>query len=156
MSISCSMKLKKKSFFFAWIVKLCLKASLTQRKMRNLEFLITILRSSNFKKVKFMHFFLNFKKKMLKIKQKYCLWIAIFQNWVDEFKISEILWVRGALGHIIIGSTIFVSQKFPNLAPLFFQFHIQNLHLQLLHRTIDNAQNDETAQIWNKTGYELT
>ena len=49
-----------------------------------------------------------------------------------------------------------VSQKLPKLAPQFFQFHIQNLHLQLLHRTIDNAQNDETAQIWNKTGYELT
>ena len=82
--------------------------------------------------------------------------MAISQDWFDEFKISQIMWVREALGHIVIGFTIFMSQNFPKLVPLFFQFHIQNLHLQLLHRTIDNAQNDETAQIWNKTGYELT
>ena len=42
------------------------------------------------------------------------------QKMVDEFEISQSLWVREAMGHIKkigIGSTIFVSQKLRKFVP---------------------------------------
>ena len=56
--------------------------------------------------------------------------IPISQDWVDEFQISQSLWVRKALGHILRLSRFhnsckqnFCVTKTPKIH-LFFQFHI--------------------------------
>ena len=74
-------------------------------------------------------FFWIFPQNQAKMLQSCFLWIAISQDWVDVFQISQSLWVRQACGHILKLSRFhnsckqnFCVTKCPKTV-LFVQFH---------------------------------
>ena len=110
-----------------------LTSHLDPQALRNRKSINPILRICNFKEARLEHFcliFPIFPKKLAKILQSCFLKIANSQDWVDGFLISQSLWVKQALEHILKPSWLnnsckqnFCVTKSPKIH-LFFQFHI--------------------------------
>ena len=110
--------------------------------LRNLKFINPILRNWNFKKARLMHFCpisMENPENQAKMLETCFLKIAISQDWVNEFQISQSLWVREALEHILRLSRFhnsckkfFVSQKLPKFS-YFFSFILQGLYVRIPH-----------------------
>ena len=123
---------------FAWIVKPTwlrnvLQSLLDPQALRNQKSINPILRICNFKKARLEHFCLLLGENAgnwLKMLQSCFIQIAITQDWVDGFWISQSLWVKEALGNILELSRFhnsckqkFCATKCPKTV-LFEQFHI--------------------------------
>ena len=100
--------------------------------LRNLKYINPILRNCNSKEARLKHFCLILRgnaKNYPKMLQSCFLKIAISQDRVDVFQISQSLWVRQACGHILKLSRFhnsckqnFCVTKCPKTV-LFVQFH---------------------------------
>ena len=91
-----------------------LQSLLDPQALRNLKYINPILRNCNFKETSFKHFcliFSIFPWNWAKLHQSCFLKIPISQDWLDEFQISQSLWVRKALGHILRLSKLYNSCK---------------------------------------------
>ena len=102
------------------------------KALRNLKYINPILRNCNFQEARLKHFWVIFRifpQNQAKMLQSCFLWIAISQDWVDVFQISQSLWVRQAYGHILKLSRFhnsckqnFCVTKCPKIVQ-FVQFH---------------------------------
>ena len=124
--------------------------------LRNLKYINPILRNCNSKEAGLKHFCLILREnaknypKML----QYCfLKIAISQDRVDVFQISQSLWVRQACGHILKLSRFhnsckqnFCVTKCPKTV-LFVQFHNTGTVNSLFHVHLGNELTFSQIQI---------
>ena len=125
-------------FLFAWIVKPTKlqnvqQSLLDQQALSNPKFINPILRNCNFKEARFRYFSLFLRKiveNQPKMLQSSFIQIAISQDWVYGFWISQSLWVKEALVNILKLSRFhnsckqkFCATKCPKTV-LFEQFHI--------------------------------